>query len=47
MNITVEVTEEELDEMGMTAEQLHVSLRMDIDRETDYSGYNLEVIVND
>lgn len=47
MNITVEVTEAELDEMDMTAEQLHVSIIMDLDRETDYVGYNVEVIVND
>lgn len=47
MNITVEVTEAELGEMELTAEQLHASIIMDLDRETDYVGYNVEVIVND
>jgi hypothetical protein len=47
MKITVEVTNEELDEMDLTAEQLHVQVIMDLDRETDYVGYNVEVIVND
>lgn len=47
MNITVEVTEAELDEMDLTAEQLLVSIRMDLDRETDYVWYTVGVIVND
>lgn len=47
MNITVEVTEAELDEMDMTAYELKINIITDLDGATDYVGYNVEVIVND
>lgn len=49
MKIKVEVSVEELDEMGLTPDELKHSIIYDLDYDADdrYVGYNVEVIVND
>lgn len=48
MNITVEVTEAELDEMDMTDVELRAAILHDLCQgDDDYVGFNIEVIVND
>lgn len=47
MKITVEVTQGELDDMGMSAEELDTTIVGDLDDSRDYSGYNVYVKVVD
>lgn len=47
MNITVEVTEDELAEMDMTPYELKIAFLHDLGKGEDYVGYNIEVVVND
>ena len=48
MNITVEVTHAELDEMGMTEVELKAAILYDLDHGDDeYVGFNVGVSVND
>ena len=48
MNITVEVTEAELDEMDMSDVELRGAILHDLNQgDDDYVGFNVEVYVND
>lgn len=48
MNITVEVTHDELEEMDMTEVELKAAILYDMNQgDDDYVGFNVEVSVND
>ncbi len=43
MEVVVRVTEEELEELGMTTEELHYAVVDDLDDARDYPGFNVTV----
>jgi len=43
MEVVVRVTEEELNELGMTTEELHYAVVDDLDDARDYPGFNVTV----
>lgn len=49
MNITVEVTHDELDEMDMTEVELKAAILYDLNQgdDDDYVGFNVEVSISD
>lgn len=47
MRIDVKVTDGELDEMGVTADQLATNITRDLDSQRDYAGFNVHVSIAD
>jgi len=47
MRIDIKVTEGELDEMGMTLEQLQHAIASDLDKARDYAGFNVHMSLCD
>lgn len=47
MRIVVEVSPSELQEMGVTVDELKQNVIEDLDNSRDYSGYNVDVVCVD
>lgn len=47
MKIDVTVTQEELNEMSVTTEELKDAIMEDLDYSRDYSGFNVNIILTD
>ena len=47
MRIDVKVTDGELDEMGLTADELTYAIVRDLDTSRDYAGFNVHVSICD
>ncbi|WP_205959266.1 hypothetical protein [Pantoea stewartii] len=47
MEITVQVTKKELEEMGVSRERLKEFIMEDLDDARDYVGFNVEVVIKE
>lgn len=47
MRIDIKVTDGELDEMELTAEELRKAIINDLDKARDYAGFNVHILMSD